>query len=153
MADICLYNDPASRHPRQQPLQVTPSYLRITSPSTTQIVQGRAQPLLHSKLNQKNRLEQLEKAEEEQMRIRLANMDVYEAEKNRLLYEFMKGRSQLSREELDDAIEEIERRQNAARYGLADVATRSMASDKYMDLWIIGNGSNRQWRVVSTDVC
>ena len=67
-------------------------------------------------INNKSRMEQLQKAEDEKMKIRIANMNVYEAEKTRLAYDFMKGRSRLTQEQLNDAIDEIERKEKEESY-------------------------------------
>ena len=67
--------------------------------------------------------------EEQSVKIRLANMNVYEAERNRLVYEHLKGRSNLTAEQLDDAIDEINARENEARYPFLHVVTNNMDSD------------------------
>ena len=57
-------------------------------------------------------------------------MNVYDAERNRLAYEYMKGRSNLTKEQLDEAMDEISMREKEARYSsFLPLVTNNMDSD------------------------
>lgn len=52
------------------------------------------------------------------MKARTANMNPYEAERERIIYEFKSGRSRYTKSELDEILSEIRERETEERYNI-----------------------------------